>query len=57
MKFNYDMQYDILYVFFDISPSYCDEDDEGNGVFRNIETDIPTGIVIFDFLKKLNKKL
>lgn len=57
LKINYDQKFDVLYIKIgDSKSSYGDEDVPGLVVFRNIETDVITGITIFDFKKRMNDK-
>lgn len=55
VKFNYDKENDILYIFFDSpKPSYTEEDIPGIIIRRDFETDELTGITILDFCRRLN---
>ena len=56
LSFNYDCKYDILYLAVaDKSFSYCDEDDTGSVINRDIRTEEITGAMIYDFIKKLRE--
>lgn len=51
---SYDEKEDVLYVCRkDTSYSYANEDSDGLVTFRSMETDEVTGIIVYDFLKKL----
>lgn len=51
---SYDEKEDVMYVCKKgASYSYANEDDNGFVTFRSMETDDVTGIIVYDFLKKL----
>ena len=56
INFNYDNKYDILYLAIaDKSFSYCDEDNTGFVISRDMRTEEITGAMIYDFIKKFRK--
>lgn len=55
VKFNYDKENDILYIYIDRPrPSYTEEDIPGIILRKDFETDEVTGITILDFCRRLN---
>lgn len=53
IKLNYDKRFDVLYTHLsDASNSYGDEDDYGNVIHRDFESDEVTALTIFDFMQK-----
>lgn len=54
---NYDKEFDILYVRLTPYPaSYGDEDDNGVVTLRSIADDSTSGMIIYDFKKRLENK-
>lgn len=54
ISLNYDRKFDILYARrFDYTPSYGDDNENGIVTYYSIETDVVTGMAIFDIKKRL----
>lgn len=54
---NYDKEFDILYVRLNPYPaSYGDEDDNGVVTLRSIADDSASGMIIYDFKKRLENE-